>query len=193
MDIIPNWHPVFVHYTVALLSVSVVLYILGMFMTDARLKDQCHIVARWNLWLGTGFTLVTVITGWYAYNTVAHDEVSHIAMTDHRNWALVTAILFLLVTALSIWLYLKQRYINSILVAGLFLGLILLGATAWRGGEIVYRYGLGVMSLPSITTSNGAVSHQHDHAHDDMHQQDKNKQELPMVIDKQHHDDGHSH
>lgn len=172
MEIIPNWHPIFVHFTVALLTVSVVLYMVGSFINNTDLKNQLLTVARWNLWLGTAFTVITVLTGWYAYNTVAHDEPSHLAMTDHRNWALVTASVFFIFTLWSVWAHVKAKNLSLWLVAGLLMALTLLGSTAWRGGEIVYRYGLGVMSLPVVNVNNAdGHDHSHNDEHGDMHQE----------------------
>jgi uncharacterized membrane protein len=154
IEIIPNWHPIFVHFTVALLSVAVLLSLLVRFMPTGKLREQWQCVAQWNLWLGAGITLLTVAAGVLAYNSVAHDTPSHEAMTEHRNWALVTAALFI---GLAIWSWLRVRADKAqslVLLVGLLIGGVLLASTAWRGGEVVYRYGLGVMSLPK-TDSHG--------------------------------------
>lgn len=52
IEIIPNWHPILVHFTIALLSVSVVLFIAESFVRKHPLHIQLVTVARWNLWLG---------------------------------------------------------------------------------------------------------------------------------------------
>lgn len=146
--IIPNWHPIFVHFTVALLSIAAILHLASHFVTNTTRAEQCALVARWNLWLGAGFTLFTVAAGGYAYYTVAHDAPSHAAMTVHRNWALATTVVFLAIVA---WEFRLQREKRG--KSWLFTGLLLVAAgllvsTAWHGSELVYRYGLGVMSLP---------------------------------------------
>lgn len=156
IEIIPNWHPIFVHFTVALLSIAVLLSVLVRFMPASKLREQWQLVAQWNLWLGAGITVFTVVAGVLAYNSVVHDTPSHEAMTDHRNWALVTAALFI---GLAIWSWLRVRANKTqgtLLLVGLLLGGVLLASTAWRGGEAVYRFGLGVMSLPKVDS--------HDHA-----------------------------
>ena len=81
IEIIPNWHPILVHFTVALLSISGLLYLAGRALKNANLL----LVARWNLWIGAIITIGTVLAGFYAYNTVAHDAPSHAAMTDHKT------------------------------------------------------------------------------------------------------------
>jgi uncharacterized membrane protein len=162
MEIIPNWHPVFVHFTLALLIVSVGLYVISALIKPGDLSQQWRTVARWNLWLGAAFTVVTLLTGWYAYNTVTHDDPAHLAMTDHRNWALVTAATFFVLATWSIWQYTKGRTISVFFILALIVGGLLLLSTAWRGGELVYRHGLGVMSLPQPSAA-GSDGHDHDH------------------------------
>lgn len=166
IEVIPNWHPVFVHFTVALLSIAVILFVAVRFVSDEKLRRQLEIVAQWNLWLGAIITVLTVAMGVVAYNSVAHDTPSHEAMTEHRNLALVTAGLFL---CLAIWSVLRARAgqgINTVILLGLLVAGGLLASTAWHGGEVVYRYGLGVMSLPK-TDSHGHADAAHAHAHAD--------------------------
>lgn len=158
IEIIPNWHPVFVHFTVSLWVVAAVTHLLSRFTHNGELVKQLMLVTRWNLRLGMGFTLLTVVAGWYAYSTVAHDAPSHIAMTVHRNWAMATFALFL---GIAGWEYfLSRRTAKNWLFTGLLViatGLLL--STAWHGGELVYRYGLGVRSLPQPE----GLEHNHEH------------------------------
>lgn len=152
IEIIPNWHPVFVHFTVALLSVS-----LGLFVLNLVVKcDQAVLVAKWTLWMGSGISLLTLAAGIYAYNTVAHDTPSHEAMTQHKNLALITLALLVPVV---LWSVVSERK-GKVLGAGFVVLFLLVGgmlaSTAWHGGEVVYRYGIGVMSLPKTD--------KHDHA-----------------------------
>lgn len=159
VEIIPNWHPIFVHYTVALLSLAAALFVVTPFL-KAPLQDHWRIVARWSLWFGVGFSLITGLTGLYAYNTVAHDTPSHIAMTDHRNWAIATISLFLIVGVWSAIRVRRNQALGAVFVSAMVIASGVLASTAWRGGEVVYRYGLGVISLPK---SEGD-GHNHEHA-----------------------------
>ncbi|WP_455199484.1 DUF2231 domain-containing protein [Kaarinaea lacus] len=163
MEIIPNWHPIFVHFTVALFSVAALVMLASYVLGSVTLRDQLRLVARWNIWIGAVFVALTVLSGLIAYNTVNHDTPSHLAMTNHRNWALVTSAVFLV---LAIWLAATVRAGKA--TSGLFVVLLLaatglLGVTAWKGGELVYRYGLGVMSLPKADTHGHADGEAHDH------------------------------
>lgn len=163
IEIIPNWHPLLVHFTVALFVASWLFYVLGSVAPQSRFADQWRTTARWSLWLGALLTIGTLLAGWDAYNTVTHDTPSHEAMTDHRNWALVTAGLFFV---LALWVIARVRGGKnegvSFLLA-LTVAVVLLAGTAWRGGELVYRHGLGVLSLPNT----GGHDHaEHDHGYD---------------------------
>ena len=202
-EIIPNWHPIFVHFTVALLSLSVGLFVVTYFMSGA-LKEQWQIVAKWCLWFGAGFTLITGATGLYAYNTVAHDTPSHLAMTEHRNWAIATITLFV---AMAIWsvVWIRQRKaLNVIFIVAMVISGGVLASTAWHGGEVVYRYGLGVMSLPKAEGDGHNHSHGggHDHGgsstdnhHDDMSDMDMDFSDMDEMMEwEEHgHNDGHDH
>lgn len=160
IEIIPNWHPIFVHFTVALWSLAVVFNVAFPFLPEGNLRREWQCLARWMLRLGTGFGMITALAGWFAYNSVSHDELSHAAMTDHRNWALVTLGVFILLTGWSWWCERKRRPAGKIVLAGMVVGSILLAVTGWRGAEAVYRYGLGVMSLPAV--EGAGHSHHHD-------------------------------
>ncbi len=157
MEIVPNWHPIFVHFTIALLSISAVFYLAGLVLK----REHLLVVARWNLWIGAVATIGTVLAGWYAYNTVTHDGPSHAAMTDHRNWALVTASVFIL---LALWTFWKQRgakTVSSTFVVVMLFAAGLLAITGYKGGEVVYRHGLGVMRMPVVEGDGGHGSHSH--------------------------------
>ncbi|MCB2082034.1 MAG: DUF2231 domain-containing protein, partial [Rickettsiales bacterium] len=151
-------------------------------------KEHLLIVARWNLWMGALVTIGTVFAGWHAYNTVAHDGPSHAAMTDHRNWALVTASVFVL---LALWTFWKQRgakTVSPIFVVIILLAAGLLAVTGYKGGEVVYRHGLGVMRMPMVEGDGGHGSHSHGsgHEHGDHH-----KQVEPETEQREH--GGHNH
>lgn len=156
IEIIPNWHPIFVHFTVALLIIC------GIFQAILwSLPSKASITAisaqKWLVLLGAVAVLATVGTGLQAYYSVNHDTPSHLAMTDHRNWALATSAVFLIGAALF---YIFPRRRQSI--AGIFFvaALILVSITAYKGGDLVYRHGLGVMSLPEAT----GEGYDHEHA-----------------------------
>ena len=184
IEIIPNWHPILVHFTIGLLSASALLYLAGAMFK----KQNLLIAARWNLWIGAGITVGTVLAGLYAYNTVAHDGLSHAAMTDHRNWAVPTAGAFM---ALALWAAWKQRGVRAVspvFVIIMLLACGLLAVTGYKGGEAVYRHGIGVMRMPEVHGDGGHESH----AHGGMSEHHETAEPEPQEGD--HHDhSGHGH
>ncbi len=163
IEIIPNYHPILVHFTVALFSTSLgfhVLNYLGAKTTriQPELTEEFATVGRWCLWACAIATLLTITAGLHAYYTVGHDAVSHAAMTKHRNWAIPTAIAIWLIAIWSVLRHLKKKKISLVFVIALLIVQALVLSTAWRGAELVYRYGLGVMALPQAEE----VGHQHE-------------------------------
>ncbi len=168
IEIIPNWHPIFVHFTVALLSMASLLLIAARFVPES-LARQWSMAGRWCLWLGALFAIVTVAAGLYAEDTVAHGESAHEAIEDHEALALTTLGWFLVLAAWALWKVRKGA--EQALRHGLFLLLLAIGAgllssTAWHGAELVYRHGLGVLSLQQVDAS---MEHHHD-AEDSPHE-----------------------
>ena len=161
IEILPNWHPIFVHFTIALFSMSALFFCLAKFASRYKISDQYLVVARWCLWMGAFITIGTVIAGFYAYYTVAHDTPSHLAMIDHRNWAIATFVVILVLALWSILDYRAKKNPNLLFIVSILFGLGLLMSTAWHGGELVYRHGIGVMSLPE----GHGVGHDHEHDH----------------------------
>lgn len=162
IDIIPNHHPIFVHFTVALFSAAFGFHMLSYVgvrshKLSLRLIQEFATVGRWCLWACALLTFLTIAAGLYAYYTVGHDVISHAAMTTHRNWAIPTAVTIWLVALWSLDRYLKQKSITLLFMIALLVVQCLVLSTAWLGGELVYRYGLGVMALPQAEET----SHQH--------------------------------
>lgn len=162
-SLLPNWHPVAVHFAVALLLVAVALSLLARVRSLTENPSVMHLVGRWNLWLGTAGAAWAVVTGWLAYNSVAHDELAHQAMTVHLRWALVTGVLFL---GLSVWAWRKRNReeMGVVWMILMVIGSLALLRTAYLGGENVYRYGLGVRSTPAMRLaldSGDQPTHQH--------------------------------
>jgi uncharacterized membrane protein len=163
IEIIPNWHPTWVHFTVGLLLTSAAL-----FLVAAVWKlPTATTVARWNLWIGTAFAVVTVTTGYLAYHDVAHDADGHAAMKLHQWWARVTLILFLVAAVLAWRERFRETGAGPVLLAAILIASGTLGVTAWLGAENVYRHGIGVMRLPEAHAPGGG--HHHDHSHGHMH------------------------
>lgn len=177
IEIIPNWHPIFVHFSIALFATSAILFVLTKFATHWRLEDQWLATAYWNLWMGMIISVGTVTAGVLAYYSVKHDVPSHAAMLVHIKWAAATVGTFLI---LSIWgaiQYRAQQRPHLMFVIAMAAAALLLFTTAWHGGELVYRHGLGVISLPKVDEHSHGGEGGHSHEHGDGGSSDSHHEE----------------
>jgi len=148
IDIVPNWHPLWVHFPIALLLAATALYWAARLVPGA-FAASLTMAARWNLVLGVLALLPTLLTGYWAYNSVAHDGPSHAAMTRHLYAALTTAGLFSIAAFLAWRERRRSRGGSGLLLLVLLAGALGVGTTGYLGGENVYKYGLGVQRLPA--------------------------------------------
>lgn len=168
IEIIPNWHPAFVHFPIVLTTVALAFTAIGTVFTNWSYAAQCMMTGRWMLWGAALFALIAAAFGWFAFNSVAHDEVSHAAMTLHRNWALGTLAVLLALTVLDVWSSRSGKMSPPVFLGLLFSIWLLVISTAWHGAELVYRHGLGVMDLPDAPAKQEALPHDdggHEHAY----------------------------
>jgi len=165
IELIPNWHPLLVHFTLALVVTAAVFLIVARLFHGRGWAAGLAIAGDWNLWLGALVTIATVFAGFYAYNTVAHDGPSHLAMGDHRNWAVPTALVILVLAAFLAWTRRKGRPAGVVFITVLGLTALSLAVVAYKGAELVYRHGLGVIALPAPEADEGH-GHSHKHNHD---------------------------
>ncbi len=165
---LPNWHPIFVHFTVALFFVAVLLYLVSSFSPAGTFARTLRLVARVNLMLGVLFTIGTLLSGWYAYNTVPHDSASHVTMATHRNWALIAAAAFALLALWAARYWRNGQREGPAFVLAAAIAAVPLAVAGHYGGELVYGHGVGVQSLPD-TDGHDHHGDDHGHADDDDH------------------------
>lgn len=211
IEIIPNWHPIVVHFTIGLLLTGSVLFLGGYVFRNSGTAMHVTTAARWNLGIGVAFAVATVATGYQAYYSVAHDTPSHAAMTIHLKWAWASLVLFVIAAFLA-W---RDRHriagasipLSVVLVAGA----LSLAVTGYLGAENVYRHGLGVMRMPESSgpghnhshgegeanghgTSSDSPANAADEGHDDSeHGHDDDGHEPGATTDSAQEDDGHDH
>lgn len=181
--IIPNIHPVIVHFSVALLITSMVLFLVAYLRGETDKDHRLVYATRLIFWLGMGAILLTVMAGIQAFNSVDHDSASHAAMTDHKNWAFGAFALFI-VTAFMMWRERKAALGMASLIC-LIAANITLVTVAYKGGHLVYKFGLGVQSLP-VTTSDS-----HDHVEGAGHESTPKTTEPAPKLEVE--GDSHSH
>jgi ketosteroid isomerase-like protein/uncharacterized membrane protein len=178
IEIIPNWHPIWVHFAIALLSTGAAIYLVLGWKPGrvAGAPSTALMVARWMLWLGAFAAVTALLTGYWASGTVAHDDLAHANMMVHRNWAFAATLFF---TAVALLEYLRRNDVRASVFSALLLlvGSSTLLMTGLEGAENVYEHGLGVQRLPVVSA--------HEHAHEEV-------AEAPVPAAGVS-DDGHSH
>ncbi|MET4115572.1 putative membrane protein [Bradyrhizobium sp. JR1.5] len=145
-EIIPNWHPVFVHFTIALYVVATALYGLGQIARGRSWAGVVVVAARINLWTGAALSILTVIAGINAFFTVAHDASQTIFMTDHRRWAIATAVIWWFIAVLEAGRTAQGKKAHLVIALALVAAIGPLAVTGWKGAELVYRNGIGIVA-----------------------------------------------
>jgi uncharacterized membrane protein len=137
----PNWHPMIVHFPIALLTLSVVVD-LGALLTGHR---GWHRMAYALVIAGTLGAAAAVISGNDA--AVPHRDSSLAeVVAEHEDFATAVLITFLATSLGRLPLFLRSRHgwpLNLWIVLA-FLGCGLLWLTSLHGGELVYEHGIGV-------------------------------------------------
>ncbi len=153
-----NFHPLTVHFPIALLMAALLIETLAL----AFKKSTWHRIALWNLALGTLGAAVAVLTGRQAAATAKHSFEIHQIMILHER--LGYAVLALAVVTVG-WRLLKRdalsrrgRWVTWGLL-GLACGI--LAFSAHLGGRMVYEFGVG----GSYGRSGGIVVEEHPHVH----------------------------
>jgi len=139
-----QWHPIFVHFTIALLALGVVFYLVAACLKPSQWRTRFVDAAELDLWAGAAATALTVAFGWIAFENVPHDDSVHELMVRHRDLALGTFAAFVVLTAISVWHRRHMRYPSPLFTAGLLAALAALLATGLLGGQLVYEHGLAV-------------------------------------------------
>jgi len=138
-------HPMLVHFTIALFTMSVFFEITGLLTKKAIWQK-----AAWlNLVFAGAAVIATVTSGLVAADNVGHNDAAHEIMETHETIGYIVLGLILL---LLIWrIFLKgapvRRFIWLYLLLGLG-GVGLMSVGAYMGGEMVYTHGVAVKAVP---------------------------------------------
>ncbi|MEP6547615.1 MAG: DUF2231 domain-containing protein [Gammaproteobacteria bacterium] len=139
-----GWHPMVVHFPLALvLTASVLLWAAGLW-SRTRHAATLSIVGTWNLCLGTVAALFALATGLAAVLHLQTTAAAHLAISLHLKWAIFSTLILVL---LSVWRgagTAQDSRPSWIFLVVLLAAAASLAMTGYRGGQNVYRYGVGV-------------------------------------------------
>jgi uncharacterized membrane protein len=144
LNIIPGWHPIAVHFPLALIVTAALTLTFAAVLPAHRHAKALAAVGTWNLCLGALAILFALGTGLAAVIDLHVGSASRQAISLHVKSAVVTTVLVLLV---AVW---RGAGTDADSRPSRFFMLMLWAATAalmvtgYRGGQNVYRYGIGV-------------------------------------------------
>ncbi len=141
---IPGWHPLLVHFPVALAISAAVALAAARGVRDERLARSLAIAGTWNLIGAAVMALFAIGTGIAALASLEVGAAAHAAIFVHVKWAMLTSTATML---LAVWRGAGQAH-DSRPGRGLVIAVLIAGAamaiTAYRGDLNVYRYGVAV-------------------------------------------------
>jgi uncharacterized membrane protein len=144
MSPLPGWHPAVVHFPLALIVSGALLFIAARLVARESLAATLATVATWNLCLGAVAAVLALATGLSAVLDLHVSDAAHRAISLHLKWAVFTSLAVIL---LAVWRGAgtapasRPSWAFVVLLAAAAIALL---ATGYRGGENVYRYGVGV-------------------------------------------------
>jgi uncharacterized membrane protein len=134
-------HPIFVHFTIALTSASLVFDALGFFFTKASLTAA----GGWTLVGSTVMTLMTISTGLTSSTRAPIEEGE--ARSFLRAHMALGLIFFGLLVAITLWrvsLWQNGSGVSWLYLISLAPVSLVMSMQGYLGGELVYRYGVEV-------------------------------------------------
>jgi uncharacterized membrane protein len=145
--LLPGWHPVIVHFPLALIATAAACLSAA---AAARAPARAAVLATvgtWNLGIGTAALFLALGSGLAAVIDLQVGAAAHQAISAHVKAAILTTVLM---TAAALWRCVGVAYDSR--PSRWFL-LVLWAATAslvvtgYRGAQNVYRFGVGVSQV----------------------------------------------
>jgi uncharacterized membrane protein len=163
MSALPGWHPLVVHFPLALIVTATLLLCAARLLRQEGRATTLAVVGTWNLCLGTAAALLAVATGLAAVVDLQVGQPAHLAISAHLRWAIFSTLVLVL---LSVWRgagVAPESRPSWLFMALLLAGTAALIVTGFRGAENVYRYGIGVGagamdSSSCLSSSSGRIS-----------------------------------
>jgi uncharacterized membrane protein len=139
-----EWHPIAVHFPLALVLTGTLALSASCIEGLKRHRAALATVGTWNVCLGAVGALFALGTGLAAVVSIHVDPGARAAVGLHVKWAIFTTMALLL---LAVWR--GAGSLQDAKPSRWFLGVLwavaaALVVTGYRGGQNVYRYGVGL-------------------------------------------------
>ncbi len=139
-----RWHPMIVHFPLALALTAALALYAARLVRDARLAARLASVGTWNLCAAAVAALAALGSGLAAVLGLQLSLAARQAVSLHVKWAVCAAFALLL---LAVWRGAgndQDARPSVLFLVILGLGVAALVETGYRGGLNVYLYGIGV-------------------------------------------------
>ena len=160
LELPTTWHPIFVHFAIALVVSSVGFDLFARW----RGREEWHRVGRLNLLWGVVGLAVAAATGWFEHSRPhAHLVESPNLDTIVEVHEILGYALLAFFAVLLLWrLRLGDRPPAAFIALGVA-GVLAIAVQGHLGGVMVYRYGTGIRATPRAEQAIEAEAAPHDH------------------------------
>jgi uncharacterized membrane protein len=138
-----NIHPFLVHFPIALLTFAMIVEVLAL----VRGREEWSRVGWWSQVGGTVGIVLAVVSGLRAEGSVVISATAQDAFASHESLAFISTAAF---AALLLWRIGTRTRIpapyRGVYLTCLVGAVVLLWIVGLYGGELVFRYGTGVVS-----------------------------------------------
>lgn len=144
---LPSWHPLVVHFPIALVLVATALLLAARLLRNESLAQTAATVGTWNLCLGAVAAVFALGTGLGAVLDLDVSAAARQAISLHFKWAVLTTLLLVL---LAIWRgagTASRSRPSWIFLVVLVAASAALSYTGYRGGKNVFEYAVGVKKI----------------------------------------------
>src|ERR1700723_3922213 len=100
MSPFPNWHPLVVHFPIALVLSATALLLAARLLRSESVAASAATAGTWNLCLGAAAALVALGSGLSAVLGLDVSAAARQAISVHLKWAMLTTLLLVL---LAVW------------------------------------------------------------------------------------------
>lgn len=144
MRLVPGWHPIIVHFPLALIVTAAGAFGAARLLRAARAAETMAIVGTWSLGAGAVGLLFALGSGLAAVIDLHVGTAAHGAISSHVKSAILTAVLVL---SAAVWRAAgvsQEARPSWGFILTLWVATSSLIVTGYRGGQNVYQHGVGV-------------------------------------------------
>jgi len=144
---LPGWHPLVVHFPLALILIAAPLMLAARLLRSEAMASITAIVGTWNLCLGALAALLALATGLSAVLDLDVSAAARQAIALHMKWAMFSTLALVL---LAIWRgagTAQGSRPSWIFIIVLLAASAALAVTGYRGAKNVYEFGVGVKRI----------------------------------------------